>query len=361
MQDNFFSPSFGNKPKIMVGRDNEIITLLAGLSSVPGSKERARFIIGQRGMGKTVLLLQLAEYAKKKGFIVASPTVVSHEMLNRIIEKLSVNNDKHRITGGSFGILGFSAGLQTESGQEENRSFAFKLQEICEFAEKKKKGVLILVDEVKASSEQLKQLIIAYQEMVGEGYNIALVMAGLPSSISGVLNEHVLTFLNRASRMNLLQIAFPEIAIYFKKSFEKLGIHISNKMIQEAAEETEGSPYMMQLVGHYITVISDENGNITKENFKYALDSARNEFIRDICETTLSPLSEKDILFLYAMTPDEKTSSMKSICSRMEVDPAYANIYKTRLIQAGIISQTGRGLVEFAVPYLRDYLRYSKL
>ena len=70
MRDNIFSPSFGNKPGTLVGRDLDIRKLTEGLHSNPGNKERARLIIGQRGLGKTVLLLELAEYARQHQYIV---------------------------------------------------------------------------------------------------------------------------------------------------------------------------------------------------------------------------------------------------------------------------------------------------
>ena len=66
MTDILFSPSFGNKPRVLVGRDQVMQTLVEGLASYPGSKERARLIIGQRGLGKTVLLLSWRKLQKSK-------------------------------------------------------------------------------------------------------------------------------------------------------------------------------------------------------------------------------------------------------------------------------------------------------
>ena len=97
MIDTIFSPAFGNKPGTLVGRDTVMKCLTEGLSVQPGNKERARLIIGQRGLGKTVLLLELADYAKKHNYIVASPTVVSNDMLERIIEKVDTKNHTSQI------------------------------------------------------------------------------------------------------------------------------------------------------------------------------------------------------------------------------------------------------------------------
>ena len=166
MVDAYFSPSFGNKPRALIGRNQEIQCLTEGLLVSPGNKERARLIIGQRGLGKTVLLLELADYARKHNYIVASPTVVAGDMLDRILEKLdrdggkSLPHRQNKVTGGTIGVLGFSAGIQTELPSEPSRSFAYRLLEFCEEAGKAGKGVLILVDEVQSDSEELKKLII---------------------------------------------------------------------------------------------------------------------------------------------------------------------------------------------------------
>ena len=40
----------------------------------------------------------------------------------------------------------------------------------------------------------------------------------------------------------------------------------------------------------------------------------------------------------------------------MSVTPDYAQKYRRRLIDAGVIEQARRGYVRFAVPYMADYL-----
>ena len=362
MTDYIFSPAFGNKPGELVGREADMKNLIDGLSSRRGSKERAHMIIGQRGLGKTVLLLELAEYAQNNGYIVASPTVVAKGMLERILEKLErsgrelLKKNKTKVTGGSVSVLGFGAGIQTKSDEEPKRSFAYRLLDFCEEAERFDKGVLILIDEVQANNEELKQLIIAYQEMVGEGKNIAIVFAGLPVSVSTVLNEHVLTFFNRASKLTLGPIKTGDITVYLRSSFKKLRINLSNELIEQAAKATEGSPYLMQLIGHYIVISANDVGQITAEQYNEAIELSTKEFITDICTTTLATLSEKDIEFLKAMSLDDKESAISDIGERLNVNSAYVQRYKKRLLQSGVIDNVRRGYVDFAVPYLREYL-----
>ena len=69
--NNVFHPSFGSRPERFVGREDVISRFLKGLEREPGHRDRATLILGQRGMGKTALLLQFAEEAKKEGFVSA--------------------------------------------------------------------------------------------------------------------------------------------------------------------------------------------------------------------------------------------------------------------------------------------------
>ena len=115
VRDTIFSPAFGNRPSQLVGRDVILRQLLDGLMAVPGSKERATLLLGQRGMGKTVLLWEIAETVREKNYVVASPTIVSENMLERIIEKIQedseqyLNKKKLHLTGANVGVMGFSA------------------------------------------------------------------------------------------------------------------------------------------------------------------------------------------------------------------------------------------------------------
>ena len=126
-----FVPSFGNRPGVLVGRDKIIDQFLSGLQRPPGSKERAVLFLGQRGFGKTVLLLELADLAKNQGFVVVSPTIVSPGMQERIVEKLQeegerfLKKNKRKLSGGSLGAFGFSAGLQFSDMERETKSFSY--------------------------------------------------------------------------------------------------------------------------------------------------------------------------------------------------------------------------------------------
>ncbi len=196
--------------------------------------------------------------------------------------------------------------------------------------------------------------------MVGEGLNVAMVMAGIPSAVSATLNDHVLTFLNRARKVELDPLAIGDVDAYLLSAFSDLGIDISSDLRRKAARATQGSPYLLQLIGHNAAAYAGDAGIIDEKILADAITAAREDFENDVCKTTLAALSDKDALFLRAMSLDADESNIGDIADRMGVTPDYAQKYRIRLLEAGVIEKARRGYVKFAVPYLADYLRKSE-
>jgi len=93
MNTNIFLPSFGNKPKNIIGRTGIISAFLEGLSMPIGHRQRSTIMIGQRGTGKTTLLLEFEDIAEEAGFVPVR-VVASDDMLNRIVEKIQKNGSR---------------------------------------------------------------------------------------------------------------------------------------------------------------------------------------------------------------------------------------------------------------------------
>jgi hypothetical protein len=355
-----FHPTFGSRPAQIVGREELIQDFLQGLDEPVGSRERCRFYKGQRGMGKTALLLELADRAEEKGFVCAR--VTAYEGMNEdIIETIQRNgskyiDDKNRITGASAGAFGFSFGLTFTKEAKEQFGFRTKLTMLCDELEKHEKGVLILVDEACASKE-MRELAVTYQHLVGEEKNIAIAMAGLPQAVSGVLNDEILTFLNRAVKTDIGPIRTSEIEEYYKDSFEKLGIWMSEEDVRHAARAAEGFPYLMQLIGFFITKNASIDMVGMRELIDYSIDMAKEDMKESVFAPILKPLSDNDLMVLRAMAQDEGVSKTRTVCERIGRGNSFLQPYRARLIDAGIVESPRSGELVFAVPYLAEYLR----
>lgn len=355
-----FQPTFGNRPNQYIGRDRVIEQFIMGLQEPIGSRNRCSLFLGQRGMGKTALLLELSDRAVKLGYVVAR--VTAHEgMAQAIIEQFQLNgstffkDDKRQLTGMAAGALGFSFGLTFSDVTERQYGFRSKMSLLCDKLAEKDKGALILIDEVRTSAA-MREVASAYQELVGDGKNIAIAMAGLPHAVSSVLNDTVLTFLNRASRVELGLISTNLIRAYYERAFKGIGIKISDEYLDRAALATHGFPYLMQLIGYYLIQYTPDGGTVDAVIMDKAERSSMGDMENNVFKPILNPLSDNDKFFLRAMAKHGDTVSTAKLKVTMGKRGPALQPYRKRLLESGVIEAPRRGELIFAVPYLAEYL-----
>lgn len=339
-------------------------TLARCFDSYQGMRERAVLITGQRGMGKTALLLEALDLASARDFIVVR-TTCGNALLSNIIDGLQrAGNDlfpqkKPPVKGFSAGALGFSFGLTFTDEVRDSYGFKAKLDMICERLEEKGKGIAILVDEVRPNSETMRQLATTYQELSGDGRNLALVMAGLPGVVSALLEEETLTFLNRATKIELGTISESSVRQYYSSAFNRARRRIGTPTLQSAAAATEGFPYLLQLIGYYLVSLTNEGELITPEALEKARALAKDDLNDNVFLPMVRPLSRTDVAFLEAMAKDGGPSRVSDIQNRLGVSQGTVQSYRKRLLDAGVVVSPRRGELSFMVPSLADYLRAS--
>ena len=355
-----FQPTFGNRPERYIGRDGVIERFMDGLKEPIGSRNRCTLFLGQRGIGKTALLLELSDRAQKAGFVVAR--VTAHEgMPQAIIEQLQLNgsqyfkDEKRKVTGVSAGALGFSFGLTFSEATERQYGFRSKMSLLCDKLAEKGKGALILIDEVRTSAA-MREVASAYQELVGDRKNVAIAMAGLPHAVSGVLNDSVLTFLNRATKVELGLISINLIRVYFERAFKLVGIETSDSVLDRAAMLTRGFPYLMQLVGYYMIQYTPSGGEVTEKIMAKVEKAAMGDMEDNVFKPILAPLSDNDKMFLVALARCGGKATTEKLQSVLGKKGPALQPYRKRMIDAGVIEAPRRGELEFAVPYLPQYL-----
>jgi len=357
---SLFQPTFGNRPEQYIGRDGVIGQFMAGLKEPIGSRNRCTLFLGQRGMGKTALLLELSDRASKEGYVVAR--VTAHEgMSQAIIEQFQLNGSKYfdgekrKLTGMTAGVLGFSFGLTFSDAAERQYGFRSKMSLLCDKLAEKDKGALILIDEVRTSAA-MREVAAAYQELVGDRKNIAIAMAGLPHAVSNLLNDSVLTFLNRATRVELGLISTNLIRAYYERAFKSIKIEASDDILDRAALSTQGFPYLMQLIGYYVIQYTPERGVVTDSIMDKAEKAAMGDMEKNVFEPILNPLSDNDKIFLKALARCGGTATTTKLQAELGRKGPAIQPYRKRLIEAGVIEAPRRGELVFAVPYLAEYL-----
>lgn len=356
---NPFKPTAGARPPLLIGRKNSLDGFKEALDDGPGAPGLLTIITGPRGVGKTVLLTAAEDFALRRGWVVVSETATVG-----LISRLTVSIKKRaqefgdgapgrRVTAVVVGGLGVTTQLPptTEPPWRET------VTELVTVLSVHETGLLITIDEIHAvNREELTELAAVIQHLIREDLPVGLIVAGIPKAVSELLNEDVSTFLRRADRIDLDDIPIPDVEEAFAATFLATGIVITRRQITLAAVATGGYPFLIQLVGYHVWRRA-VHGEISDVSLVEGIEAATRRLGATVFHASMADLSRVDRAFLLTMAEDNGPSRIASIATRLGENTKYVGVYRGRLLDAGVIVSVGHGLLDFAMPHFRQYLR----
>ena len=365
---NPFHPTFGVSPPLLVGRDDVIDAFIEAIDDGPGAAGRTSLYTGSRGAGKTVLLNAIEDRTREKGWLVVTETAspgfverITRQHLPRLLRDFDPDAVHRRLSGVSIPLGPVGTGGVTWNTLEAHvvaAGLRNQIEMLTDLLAEHETGLLITLDEVHQNQiAELRDLATAVQHAFREGRELAFVGAGLMSSVSAVVNDEVLTFLRRADRHHLGPINHGDVRRAIREPIEVAGRAIGDEALEVMASGTGGYPFLIQLVGAHAWRLHQNRSDITVDDAQEGVAKALRRLGALVYEPALSGASAIDKSFLLAMTRDDGPSKMADIRERLGVDVNYASQYRLRLIAAELIESSGHGYVDFALPYLREYLR----
>ena len=312
MNDNLFDPRFGKRPALFAGRDDVLRDIRAALYD-PEEQERVTILSGIKGSGKSAILAEVRSEAGKGGFVFTEPL-----RDGEIPEALS-------------------------SGSGNGAAMVY------------------IIDDAKMDMPGLNDFLTDFSQRVHAGKDIRLILAGLPHDIEEILKEDKFSYLRRAGRISLGNLHTDEVLALFTEAFEELNTESGHEektdqtresVLRRASDATDGYPYMVQLVGYYLS----KEKNLDDKSVDKAIFLAKIELYKNVHGPITGGLSSKDRMFLWAMSQDEGRSEFGEIAKRMDVSTGYASKYRERLINAGVIYSSGYGELAFTLPFMKEYI-----
>lgn len=360
---NPFRASFGAVPLFLAGRDQALDDFEAALEHSPGAEGRASLIIGARGTGKTVLLTEMESIARDHDWHVialhtSAPSLLE-EAKTRAIEILrDIDPDaiRYRPTGGSVLKVASISGEIAEK-YADALSAATVLDRIAQLVGDET-GVLFTIDEVQSvDPDALAAFAQIYQDLVRAERNVGFIAAGLGAGVRGLLDSPRTTFLRRARRVEIGMVDIGSAAAAIQATVASTSKRIEPNAAVRAAEISHGYPYLIQYVGAQAWANAGDADTIMTEDAQRALASAIDQMATNVHGPALRDLAPRKLAYLEAMLADDGPSAVADIAQRLGTYPGYQSVYRDRLIDDELIRPAGRGLVEFALPYLREALR----
>lgn len=192
-----FTPTFGSTPPALVGRQQEVDDFAYALDNGPGSKGRATFVTGQRGVGKSVMLNVYHDIAASRGWTsVHTPASkgfsrqLTEARLPEVLEQLDTAHlSRSKMVGANVSMLGFGGGFtnRTESTNTLVPDFRHQLMRTLDILSENKTGLLITLDEVHRSQlDEIHEITDAISYAFAQDAPVAFVGAGLVKSLGVV-------------------------------------------------------------------------------------------------------------------------------------------------------------------------------
>lgn len=357
--ENPFTPSFGEIPAHMAGRRQIVADFERAFKSTSRRPELTSIISGPRGVGKTALLSLLSNKAQASGWIAVNTTALPGMLddveigLRRNASHLLGGSLKKRLSGVEVAAVG---SISFESAEPEKTNWRYRMTDMLDELQKSEIGLVVTIDEIDPTLDELVELAAVFQHFVLEGYKVSLLMAGLPHNVSTLLNNKTVSFLRRAQHYKLGRIADHDVKEALWRTISENGREIDGGALDLAVEGIEGFPFLMQLVGYRSWDVSDEAKSISAHDVALGIDLAKAELEDRIFGATYRELSPGDIRFLTAMLEDGEESKISDLVERLDRSPAQVSQYRRRLIDAGVIGERTRGVIGFDLPYFREFL-----
>lgn len=356
--ENPFTPSFGEVPAHLAGRQQIIRDLDRAFSNQRRRPELTSIFSGARGTGKTALMSSLATRAESHGWIAVKSTA-----LPGMLEEIEIGAKRkaaHLVESPSgFEITGLGIapiGNIEVNHNHEVSTWRYRMSDLIDRLNDVDVGLLITVDEVDPTLDEMIQLAAIYQHYVTDGKRVALLMAGLPNNVSTLLNHKTVSFLRRAQQYHLGRIEDYDVREALIRTIQENDRLADAEGVDHAVRSIRGFPFLLQLVGYRAWDLTSNAKQISSRDFDQAIAIARDEMDERILAATYRELTAEDKRFLIAMLDDEEETTTADLVERLKRSPQQVSRYRRRMIDAGIIGERRRGVVAFELPFFRDYL-----
>lgn len=357
---NPFMPSFGRFPKIVIDQQEVLTDYLTGLAT-HDAKYQTSLVYGTRGAGKTVFLLNVQRSLKKldKWYFIRLNNGQGNllfQLLHSLqrIAGISLVDLLKKVT--SLNVLG--NGITWHALQESNQiDYDEYLQILLKRLKKQRKSVLIGIDEIEISDD-VRAFGSEYQTLIGNEYDLSLLMTGLPSRISEVQNDNTLTFLLRSNRIYLSPLDEISITNSYEKAFSHGDREIDYMVLDKLSNAVQGYAYAFQTIGYYAWRYSQKTLKLDDKVYQQTIKSAKEELFRNAYERMYMDISKTDKNFINAIIKVKSDLiSIKQLQKILHKPVNYISVYRARLLDDQLISAPRRGYVKLALPFFAEFVK----
>lgn len=380
---NPFSPSAGNQPPELAGRDEllqQVEVLLARVKA--GRSEQSMFMVGLRGVGKTVLLNRVREMAAGQGY--QALLIEAHESkplplmllppLRQTLFALDrMHNVSQKVKRGlrvlrSFigavkvkvGDAEFGLDIDPETGTADSGDMEADLAELFvavgEAAADRGTAVAIIIDELQYMSElEMSALIMAIHRVSQRSLPLVLIGAGLPQLVglagkSKSYAERLFTY----PEVGALSLADASFAL--QGPVARQDVAFTPEALAEVFRVTKGYPYFLQEWG-YVSWNMAQQSPIDLALIRQTTIASTLRLDQSFFRVRFDRLTPREKDYLSALA-ELGTGNQRSggVAERLGVKVQTIAPLRSSLIKKGMIYSPAHGDTAFTVPLFDQFM-----
>ena len=340
-------------------------------------------LTGLRGVGKTVLLNEIDDLAKKERYHTIFIEAHENKPLGPLIFPYlrSLLFDLDRIAGVSNKVkrglavlrsfigtinlklgddITIGLGIDPERGSADSGDLEIDLPNllvaIAEAAEDRKSAVAILIDEIQYfSQKELGALIMAMHKVQQRQLPLVLLGAGLPI-LPGLAGESK----SYAERL----FSFPDIGALserdasraLKEPAQAVGVTFETPALMEIFRLTKGYPYFLQEWGYQAWNLAAASP-ITLQTVQEATTMVIPSLDRNFFRVRFDRLTPSEKSFLRAMAQlGPGPHRIGDIAAILNIKPSSLSPLRAKLIKKGMIYSPAYGDIAFTVPLFDEFM-----
>lgn len=385
---NPYSPGAGLRPPELAGREADVTSFTTMIARAEAGKSSQSLVLtGLRGVGKTVLLNDLAERARKRDWIVAqvearADTEAAGSSFRAMVAR-SLNQSLRYVKGSwgvgerlraalatfkSFSIRtdpsgGLSLGIDIDAqrGRADSGSLEMDFSELAfdlgASASDRDTGVAVFVDEMQELAQiELAAICTAVHEAGQRSVPFYVIGAGLPS-LPGLLAE-ARSYAERLFDYRPIgPLDGPDAEIAVVRPAELQGVSWQNEAVEVIVEASAGYPYFVQEFAKATWDYAPGPG-VKVGDATLGIRAGRDKLDSGFFASRWNRATPGERDYLRAMAPDGEGPAVSGEVARrlgkrtvQQVGPIRA-----RLIYKGLVYAPEHGLVAYTVPGMADFI-----
>jgi AAA ATPase domain len=382
-RNNPFAPGAGTRPPELAGRESIIQNATVALARVKdGRSSKSQMLLGLRGVGKTVLLNEIARRAEDDGYRAIELEAPENRRLadmlvpplRSLLNRLStIENAKSLATKGLRGLQSFTSafkitlgGVQigvAEPGVADSGHLETDLPEllllVAEAAQAGGTPVVILIDEVQyLTSEDLAALIVSVHKIGQRALPLIVFGAGLPqlAALAGDAKSYAERLFDYPS-IGPLDQASAERAI--REPIKSEGALIESGALASLVGHTQGYPYFLQEWGSHTWNVAPTSP-ITEKDVAVATEVALQALDEGFFRVRLDRLTPREREYVRAMAElGAGPHRSGDIANLLGIEVTTAAPLRSGLIRKGMIYSPQHGDTAFTVPMFDAFMKRS--